>query len=217
MTATVEAPVHWFASGSEPVPVVPAHDVMRTLNQGVAVYDLRGASAGHGWIARLAVCVPGIVLLSAPAWHELAEALPGGTAARLRLLHQEHGASGLRAGQALRSGALTGEELDRDFPLTSWVARRSLAVLADLDDPRCAVPADLHVPVHPLPSDATEVRAAVLALVRSVAGLRRRLAANLAADQVGSAAGHWSVTAECPSLVFERAASAIDGLYPADL
>jgi len=214
---TVEAPVHWFTSGSDPATALRTHEVMRTLNDGVAVFDLRGASTAHGWIAHLAASVPGIVLLDAPSWHEVAVAMPGGTATRLRLLHQEHGADGLRAARAFRTGALAGADLDRDFPLAGWVARRSLAVLADLDDPRCAVPADLHVPVHPLPRDAEAVEAAVLALVRDVAALRRQLAANLAADHVGSAVGHWAASTDRPNLAFERAAAAIVRLYPVDL
>jgi hypothetical protein len=217
MSAAVEVPVHWFASGSDPATALPSHEVMRTLNEGVAVFDLRGASSAHGWIARLAASVPGIVLLSAPAWHEVTAAMPGGTATRLRLLHQEHGARGLRAAHAYRARELTGADLDRDFPLAGWLARRSLAVLTDLDDPRCAVPADLHVPVHPLPCDATEVQTAVLALAREVVALRRQLAANLAADAVAAAAGQWSDSGDRASVVFERAAAAIVQLYPADV
>jgi hypothetical protein len=216
MSATAEVPVHWFTSESDPATALPSHEVMRTLNHGVAVFDLRGASSAHGWIARMAASVPGIVLLAAPAWHEVAGAMPGGTATRLRLLHQEHGARGLQAAQRFRTGALDGEDVDRDFPLAGWVARRSLAVLADLDDPRCAVPADLHVPVHPLPRDPAEVQDAVRALVRDVTALRRQLAANLAADHVGSAVGHWSILPDRQSVVFERAAAAIDQLYPAE-
>jgi hypothetical protein len=34
---------------------------------------------------------------------------------------------------------------------------------------------------------------------------------------VGSAVGHWAVTPDGPNVAFERAASAIEQLYPADL
>ena len=65
--------VGWHSSEASPPAGISArafragHDGWRALNEGVPVFDLRGATAEHAWIAQIATSAPGIVLLAAGA------------------------------------------------------------------------------------------------------------------------------------------------------
>ena len=111
-------------------------------------------------------------------------------------------------------GAASNAQRHADLGLE--LARRSLAVLADPEDPRCAIPADLNVPVHALPEDPDGVVPAVAELAAGAGELRRGVAANLAADRLGEVVRGWVVTPAAGDVVFARGASALRALYGAE-
>jgi hypothetical protein len=201
-----DAGVGW--TGTEVRRFAETNDCFFAINDGVPVFDLLGGGADHAWVAELARRCPGVVLVGATRWHQLASHLHSAPASYLRVVHDEHGPAGLDAAVAGWRGDVALDELDHRFPLAAWAAAGALALVRPTDEAVAgAVPG---VAAFDLPASPGALVDLLVRIASDVAELRVRAAANVLADVVAAKVGAWVASRTATEAAFDRAAVALD-------